>query len=349
VDKDTTAESVSFKLDELETNAHPGDCLFNLAQNLGIPLPSSCYQSGKCRECLIQVLEGESLLTRPSAEEKGMSHGYRLACRSRIRAASGRIRCRTLRRSPIRIEEEGQSYIRLLQQNWLSSFPLQLENQLQLHRERLQDAVSHYYGLAIDIGTTTVVVRLMDLESGRIAASHSFENPQRFGGSDVMARIRFSDDDPTQSLKRVLVGYINNSIRSFPVEPRKIVDVVVAGNTTMRDLFFGLDVSCLGQLPFRSTLEKEWLNRKRVSTSITVSPSRIGLRVHPEARVYGLPLIGSHVGADTAACLLVTDYLQSDETALLSARGSSRHTVEEWLLILQTMAGEQERWQGRPR
>ena len=108
------------------------------------------------------------------------------------------------------------------------------------------------HGLAVDVGTTTVALRLYDLETGALRATHSFENPQRFGGTDIMARIRYDGEHKGRLLQRTLLGYLGHAIESLPCDPRTIYELVVAGNTTMRDLFFGLDVEPIGQMPYRS-------------------------------------------------------------------------------------------------
>ncbi len=69
-------------------------------------------------------------------------------------------------------------------------------------------------GIALDLGTTTVVLRLLDLESGKQVAAASFENPQRFGGSDVMARIQYDSDHPGRLLQRTLLSYLAHCIEA---------------------------------------------------------------------------------------------------------------------------------------
>ena len=88
------------------------------------------------------------------------------------------------------------------------------------------------HGLAIDLGTTTIVMRLLNLETGEVVADSSFENPQRFGGSDIMARIQYDTEDRTKTLQRTLSGYLSRAIQEFPVDPRSIYEVVIAGNST---------------------------------------------------------------------------------------------------------------------
>src|ERR1035437_683321 len=90
----------------------------------------------------------------------------------------------------------------------------------------------------MDLGTTTVVLRLMNLETGELIADASFENPQRFAGSDVMSRIFYDSEHPGKLLMRTLAGSLSHAIEEFPADPKTIYEMVVVGNSTMRDLFF---------------------------------------------------------------------------------------------------------------
>ena len=138
----------------------------------------------------------------------------------------------------------------------------------------------------MDLGTTTVVLRLLNLETGEIVADASFENPQRFGGSDVMSRIQYDSEDGSRLLQRTLVGYLTHAIEEFPVPPESIYEMVVAGNSTMRDLFFRLNVYPIGQSPYRSITELDMEAGKRSSTSLVETAKRLSLPIHPKARVY---------------------------------------------------------------
>jgi uncharacterized 2Fe-2S/4Fe-4S cluster protein (DUF4445 family) len=91
------------------------------------------------------------------------------------------------------------------------------------------------------------------------------------------------------------------------VDPKTIYEMVVSGNSTMRDLFFKLSVYSIGQSPYRSITELEMESGSRGSTTLSDTARRLGLPLHPEARVYGLPIISGHVGADAAACMLAVD------------------------------------------
>ena len=168
------------------------------------------------------------------------------------------------------------------------------------------------HGIAMDLGTTTVVLRLLDLETGELIADTSFENPQRFGGSEVMSRIAYDTDHPGKLLMRTLAGYLSHAIEKFPVDPKTIYEMVVVGNSTMRDLFFRQSVYSIGQSPYRSITEIEMAEGKRATTSLVQTGLRSLLPIHPKARVYGAPIISGHVGADAAACMLAVDLAHED-------------------------------------
>ncbi|MDP6951663.1 MAG: ASKHA domain-containing protein, partial [Alphaproteobacteria bacterium] len=137
----------------------------------------------------------------------------------------------------------------------------------------------------------------------------AFANPQGFGGSDVMHRISYDEANPGE-LQKAVVSAINREIRDaakrhrFP--RRAIYEIVVAGNTTMRDLLFGIDVYSVGQKPYRSLVEAGWREGKRDGTALEANAWDLGFRANRKTRLYGLPLIASHVGGDTAACLAAT-------------------------------------------
>src|SRR5262249_49015304 len=106
---------------------------------------------------------------------------------------------------------------------------------------------------------------------------------------------------------RTLAGYVSHAIEEFPVDPVSIYEMVVVGNSTMRDLFFRLNVYPIGQSPYRSITELEMAEGRRTTTSVAEHAKRLLLPIHPRARVYGLPIISGHVGADAAACMVAGD------------------------------------------
>ncbi len=311
-------------IDSVPAGANLGQTLFECAEEVGVTVPTSCFKQGKCRECLVEVEEGGELLSPLAPQEAHLGGRFRLACRTRVETP-GVVRCHTLRRGTLRIETESEG----LDEGRLRLDPVVTREgrQVLLDGALLALAVGPLHGLAVDVGTTTVALRLYDLETGRLLATHSFENPQRFGGSDVMARIRFDGEQKGRLLQRTLLGYLSRAITALPVDPTTIYEIVVAGNPTMRDLLFGLDVQSIGVMPYRSTTEAALHDGRATTTSLSVKASRLRLPVHPEARVYGLPLVGSHVGADAAACLLATHLAEGEEICALLDIGTNTEAL----------------------
>jgi uncharacterized 2Fe-2S/4Fe-4S cluster protein (DUF4445 family) len=299
--------AVTLTINGQTIEAIDGLSLFDHAEKLGIDVPTSCRKQGKCRECMVEVVAGMGCLSSVTSPEQHLQGQFRLSCQSYVTAPSGEVRCHTMRRGHMRIERQALGLPG-------SNRKMQLDPAVTRDRDRiLIDGVEversrgPIHGIAMDLGTTTVVLRLIDLETGELVADASFENPQRFGGSEVMARITYDTEHPGRLLLRTLAGYLTHAIEKFPADPKTIYEMVVVGNSTMRDLFFRQSVHSIGQNPYRSITELEMAAGKRTTTSLTETGRRSLLPVHPKARVWGAPVISGHVGADAAACLLAVD------------------------------------------
>jgi uncharacterized 2Fe-2S/4Fe-4S cluster protein (DUF4445 family) len=308
--------------------AAPGLSLFALAEQAGVHVPTSCVTQGKCKECVVEVTRGLELLSAPTDFERHLDipgGRFRLSCQCQVVAGTGEITCHTMRRGHMRIERSALN----LQASHRTT---QLDPVVVRHGERIIDTITGdeidrstgpIHGLAIDLGTTTIVVRLIDLETGVLVADTSFENPQRFGGSDVMSRIHYDTTHPGRLLMRTLAGYLSHAISDLPVDPRTIYDVVLVGNSTMRDIFFRQSVYSIGQNPYRSITELDMAAGKRTTTSLTTTGRRSFLPIHPNARVYGGPIISGHVGADAAACLLAVDLAHEERLIAIMDIGTN--------------------------
>jgi uncharacterized 2Fe-2S/4Fe-4S cluster protein (DUF4445 family) len=196
-----------------------------------------------------------------------------------------------------------------------------------LEGEEIARSSAQIHGLAMDLGTTTIVLRLFNLETGEQIADASFENPQRFGGSDVMSRIRYDTEHPGKLLRRTVAGYVTHAIEDFAVDPSTIYEMVVVGNSTMRDLFFRQNVYSIGQTPYQSITEIEMAAGTRTSTVLVETGRRCLLPIHPKARVYGAPIISGHVGADAAACMLAIDLAHEDRVVSLMDIGTNTELI----------------------
>jgi uncharacterized 2Fe-2S/4Fe-4S cluster protein (DUF4445 family) len=308
-------------------DAAPGISLFTYAENLGVPVPTSCNKQGKCKECVVEVTEGMERLSKPGPEERHLKGAFRLSCCTRIAQEVGDVRCHTMRRGTMRIEKHAFQ-LPVHGPKWkLDPAVTRDGDRVLLDGIEIDRGSGPLHGLAIDLGTTTVVIRLLNLETGEVVADSSFENPQRFGGSDVMARIQYDTDDRTKTLQRTLVGYLGRAIGEFPVNPRSIYEVVIAGNSTMRDLFFRLSVYSIGQSPYQSLTEIEMAEGRRSTTSLAEPARKLALPIHPKARVYGLPIISGHVGADAAACMLAVDIANEERVVAVMDIGTNTELI----------------------
>lgn len=314
---------VTLSINGHAADADPGLSLFDAAGRVGVRVPTSCVKNGKCKECMVEVTAGAEALSPRTPAEHHLDGRFRLACQTRVTSTHGRVECHTMRRGQMRIERHALDLPVRRERQLLDPAVTRDGDWVLLDGQPLDRAEGPLYGIAMDLGTTTIVLRLLNLETGELVADASFENPQRFGGSDVMSRIHYDTLHPGRLLMRTVAGYLTHAIEDFPVDPRTIYEVVLVGNSTMRDLFFRQSVYSIGQNPYRSITEIEMAEGRRATTSLTQTGLRSLLPIHPKARVYGGPIISGHVGADAAACLLAVDLAHEDRTVALMDIGTN--------------------------
>ena len=307
------------------------DSLFDFADSLAIRVPTSCGRTGECHECIVEVRRGASALTPLTESEKFLRGNYRLACQALVADPSADIEFSVLRRQP-RILTSGTrrdvelrpAYVRGDDgESVVFNGP---EGPVTV--DTFRRAI---YGIAADLGTTTVVLNLVNLELGETVYTASFENPQRFGGSDIMNRISYDGGPDAGELQAVMVSSINfeigEMVRALKIRRRQIYEIVAVGNTTMREIFFGIDVQSIGTRPYKSSVEDEFRASKRPTTALSATAARLGLRIHPKATVYGGPLIASHLGADVAADLLALGMEDRTDPVILVDVGTNTEVV----------------------
>jgi uncharacterized 2Fe-2S/4Fe-4S cluster protein (DUF4445 family) len=309
------------------TPAAPGPSLFDYAERLGVKVPTSCQKQGKCKECLMEIVRGMDRLSPPTPHEEHLKGNFRLSCRCHVVADAGEVRCHTMRRGRMRIESGAIGLPPDDRKMDLDPAVTRDRDRILIDGEEIDRCPGPIHGIAMDLGTTTIVLRLYDLETGRLIADASLENPQRFGGSDVMSRIFYDTHHGGKLLMRTVAGYLTHAIEEFPVDPKTIYEMVVVGNSTMRDLFFRQDVYSIGQNPYRSITEIEMSEGKRTTTSLTDTGRRCLLPIHPRARVYGGPIISGHVGPDAAACMLAIHLSQEDRTVAIMDIGTNTELI----------------------
>ncbi len=319
--------AVTLTINGQSIEAPGGRSLFDYAEDLGIDVPTSCRKQGKCKECMVEVVEGMDALSPLAEPEQHLKGNFRLSCQACVTASEGNIRCHTMRRGHMRIERHAFGLPIGNRAFKLDPAVTRDGDRILIDGVEVERSTGPILGIAMDLGTTTVVLRLVDLESGELIADTSFENPQRFGGSEVMSRISYDTEHPGKLLMRTLAGYLTHAIEAFPVDPKSIYEMVVVGNSTMRDLFFRQSLYSIGQSPYLSITEVEMAEGKRTTTSLQQTGQRSLLPIHPKARVYGAPIISSHVGADAAACMLAVDLAHEERLIAVMDIGTNTELI----------------------
>ena len=179
------------------------------------------------------------------------------------------------------------------------------------------------YGLAVDVGSTTIAAHLCDLVSGEVVASAGRMNPQIRFGEDLMSRVSYSMMNPggaaqmTRAVREALSELAGEVAADAGVERDSILEVTLVGNPIMHHLVLGIDPVELGGAPFALAIDR----------AVTVTAAELGVALHPNARVYALPCIAGHVGADTAGVILAERPDLTDEMTLLVDVGTNAEIV----------------------
>jgi uncharacterized 2Fe-2S/4Fe-4S cluster protein (DUF4445 family) len=179
------------------------------------------------------------------------------------------------------------------------------------------------YGLAVDVGSTSIVAHLCDLRTGAIRASESMMNPQVRFGEDLMSRVSYGMMEPkgVARLHRAVIGALNQLARraaaSAGIEPADILDVVLVGNPVMLHLVLGIDPVELGGAPFALA----------IASPINLKARDLDLKLGPATRVHFLPCIAGHVGADNVAVQLAEAPHRQEELTLIVDVGTNAEIV----------------------
>ena len=185
------------------------------------------------------------------------------------------------------------------------------------------DTAAACYGMAFDIGTTSVVGTLLDLATGEALADVGGVNPQAVYGGDLMSRIAFAQFDEKKlatlraKMLNALNGFVTEACAVADVSPDNVYKIVVVGNTCMHHVLLGVDVSYVGLAPYAPV----------VRDPLVFPAADLPLKAAPNARICLLPIVAGFVGADTMACLLATRIYESEEIRALVDIGTNGEVV----------------------
>lgn len=278
-----------------------GEPLVRALARGGIAVETPCGGRGTCGKCRVRFLEGAP---GPSAADlallgaRELEGGARLACQAR---ACGRMRLeRPAQAGPLDALSDGAS-----------------------PQVELAPAFSGL-GLAVDIGTTTVVASLVDAGSGETLASASGANAQGRFGADVLTRISYEAEHPgtgAAELQGAIVGQLNDlagrACAAAGVSPSQVMEVDVAANATMAHMLLGADARGIGSAPHRPAF----------TGARDVPAASVGLGLAGGARLYCLPAASAFIGSDVVAGVFACGLGRGGETALLVDIGTNGEMV----------------------
>ena len=295
--------------ENLEIHAEAGQTVLEALIAAGIFLRTDCGGKGSCGKCRIKSLSSPT--NRDSAPDESetkilgrseLSAGMRLACRIRV---SGDISIEipaTSRLSP-EVAQKG--------------LPTLFDKLAGLKSRRT--GIPGSYGLAVDLGTTTIAVYLCDFRTAGVTASTSTRNPQTLFGDDVMSRISAIRLDPSLLARQQKMAVsaiewgIKNLCRSTRIDEAKISTMVVVGNSTMVHIFSGENPSSIGVFPYTPVFLEEK----------TLVAGSVGFRFNPDCQIRTLPLITGFIGADIVSAALAVELPHCEPGTMLVDVGTN--------------------------
>lgn len=179
------------------------------------------------------------------------------------------------------------------------------------------------YGLAVDVGSTTIAAHLCDLASGKVVAAVGMMNPQIRFGEDLMSRVSYimmnpgSEAEITRVVRRAINQLAVEVAGEANIDVAEILEITFVGNPIMHHLLLGINPIELGGAPFALATDE----------AITLWATELDITINPNARVYVLPCIAGHVGADTAGVILSEGPYLSEEMTLLVDVGTNAEIV----------------------
>jgi uncharacterized 2Fe-2S/4Fe-4S cluster protein (DUF4445 family) len=286
--------NLTFEPDGRQISIHAGATLIEAAGQAGIILNAVCGGKGTCKKCLV-ILEPEGRQV--------------LACQYRIQ-------------SDLTVTIPPGS--RFFEQKILAEgIDAQTKISPDIYKKYLStDSAAPVYGFAIDIGTTTVVTKLIDMKTGKCQAMEAALNTQTRFGDDVVSRIAYADsDEKLTELHDAIIDCISDLISKLcektSVDTKQIYEVCVVGNTTMNHIFLKLPISTLGQAPYKAhSLDAH-----------DVTPNNLDLKINPVGNVHVVENIAGFVGADTTAVALAADIDFAEEMTLIVDIGTNGELV----------------------
>jgi len=294
---------ITFIPDGSSIEVEPGISIRDAAIRAGVEIPSPCGGYAICGKCVVRIVSGE---VQGEIDEDGFC-----------------LSCRSFPLTDCTVEIPTQSQLDSID---IADTGHQLDIGIDppVFAVGIPDGISreNALGLAVDVGTTSIVTALVRLTDGEVLGTTASPNPQKAYGDDVISRITHaSDQNGLAELQRAVSDCISEQIAKLrlevSVDPGNIVDIVASGNATMSHLLLGVSPTDLGQAPYQPVFR----------THEPVEALDIGIGNAPSATLRVLPNIAGFVGGDTVAGILATGMYRSDTIRLFIDIGTNGEIV----------------------
>lgn len=284
---------IIFETENKQIFIHEESTILEAAGQAGIIINSSCGGKGTCKKCYVHIAPDNKKV---------------LACRYKIKSDL-----------KVTIPPESKYY-----EPKILKYGIFVDNAnydiFEKYRQISQE--NDVLGIAVDIGTTTIVANLINLAEGKILATEASLNPQSQYGDDVISRISFAqNDEKLKILQKTIIDCVNSLIeklcRQLSIDSDSIFELCAVGNTTMNHIFIGLPIEQLGYSPYKAhSLE-----------SYDVSPEKLGLKINRSGNIHTVENIAGFVGSDTVAVALAADIDSVTKNTLIIDIGTNGELV----------------------
>ena len=284
---------IIFEPESKQIFIHDGATILEAAFQAGIIINTPCGGTGTCKKCSVYIMPDERKV---------------LACQYRIHSDI-----------TIKIPTESRYFEPKILDHGVSGGEMHAD----IYEKYLKIAENgQIFGAAIDIGTTSVVAKLIDMQDGQILATEAVLNPQSQYGDDVISRIAFAESQQNlKILQKTIIVCINDLLQKMcekiSSSCNSIYELCEVGNTTMSHIFLGFPISQLGFSPYKAhSLDAHDL-----------TPAKLGLKINPAGNVHTAENIAGFVGSDTISVALAADIDSTNENTLIIDIGTNGEIV----------------------
>jgi len=275
-----------------------GSNLFEILQKKNIHLSAFCGGKEKCGKCKVRLMAGQLSITQVEQRlltKEELISGIRLAC------------CHKYCEADVVVEVDDES----------TGFAVLGSEQEKYETTQREDGV----GIAVDIGTTTLAMAVIDLRDGRCLSQTKVMNPQRVYGADVINRIQACNDHGVTVLQQMVLREIGRVVEQVLSTGQNIQRMVICGNSTMEHIFLGIDPRKISEYPYTCQFEetqmvssRQLFGKREIAAGDVCTTDRMDM---PDFPVIVLPNIAAFVGGDIVSGLIGTDIDHQDRKMLI--------------------------------